>query len=424
VTHLKDLPAVETEVDSCIECGFCERMCPSRDLTLTPRQRIVVRREMARLAAMDPGGSPLFRELSSDYAFAAIDSCAVDGLCALACPVAIDTGRLVKRLRSEGHGPPAHEIACWLAQHFAIVEGAARAGLAVAGGARRWLGDRVLGGTSSMVRRILEDGFPEWRPGMPVVAPTLPATSDQGEAAALYFPACVTRVLAPSGQDDEPALPRQIVEVAKRSGNPVRIPDGVAGHCCGLAFGSKGYDRASRVAVNRLVRSLWTWTEHGALPVVVDTSPCAYTLKECAPDLTSANRKRFESITVLDGIEFAAERVVPGLALQPLAGPVALHPVCSVQKMNLSGRLQGLAERCAETAVIPINAGCCGFAGDRGFRLPALPAAATRAEAAEISDREYVGYYSSSRTCEIGLTRATGRRYESYWSLLDRASRG
>ena len=39
VEQLKSLPAIEPEVDACIECGFCERMCPSRDLTLTPRQR-------------------------------------------------------------------------------------------------------------------------------------------------------------------------------------------------------------------------------------------------------------------------------------------------------------------------------------------------------------------------------------------------
>ena len=49
VNNLKSLPSVEEEVDKCIECGYCEVMCPSRDLTLTPRQRIVVRREMKRL---------------------------------------------------------------------------------------------------------------------------------------------------------------------------------------------------------------------------------------------------------------------------------------------------------------------------------------------------------------------------------------
>jgi D-lactate dehydrogenase len=49
LAHLKQMPVVEDEIDKCIECGFCEPKCPSRDLTLTPRQRIVVRREMARL---------------------------------------------------------------------------------------------------------------------------------------------------------------------------------------------------------------------------------------------------------------------------------------------------------------------------------------------------------------------------------------
>src|SRR5271166_472825 len=47
--NLKRIPTIEPEVDKCIECGYCESKCPSRELTLTPRQRIVVRREMARL---------------------------------------------------------------------------------------------------------------------------------------------------------------------------------------------------------------------------------------------------------------------------------------------------------------------------------------------------------------------------------------
>ena len=49
LANLKQLPSVEPEIDKCIECGYCEPKCPSRELTLTPRQRIVVRREMARL---------------------------------------------------------------------------------------------------------------------------------------------------------------------------------------------------------------------------------------------------------------------------------------------------------------------------------------------------------------------------------------
>ncbi|MEO7058481.1 MAG: FAD-linked oxidase C-terminal domain-containing protein, partial [Lapillicoccus sp.] len=38
--HVKPAPTVEVEVDRCVECGYCEPVCPSRDLTTTPRQRI------------------------------------------------------------------------------------------------------------------------------------------------------------------------------------------------------------------------------------------------------------------------------------------------------------------------------------------------------------------------------------------------
>ena len=47
------MPRIAPWPTSCIECGFCEPRCPSRELTLSPRQRIVVARELARLRALD-----------------------------------------------------------------------------------------------------------------------------------------------------------------------------------------------------------------------------------------------------------------------------------------------------------------------------------------------------------------------------------
>ena len=52
--NLKSAPTIEEEADACVECGFCEPVCPSLYSTTTPRQRIVLRREMAR----QPAGSP------------------------------------------------------------------------------------------------------------------------------------------------------------------------------------------------------------------------------------------------------------------------------------------------------------------------------------------------------------------------------
>ena len=56
---------------------------------------------------------------------------------------------------------------------------------------------------------------------------------------------------------------------------------------------------------------------------------------------------------------------------------VVLHPVCSVEKMNLAGLLTEVAEAAAREVEVPVAAGCCGFAGDRGFLLPRLTEAAT-----------------------------------------------
>ena len=38
------------------QCGFCESNCPSRDVTLTPRQRIATYKEIARLRGMPTKG--------------------------------------------------------------------------------------------------------------------------------------------------------------------------------------------------------------------------------------------------------------------------------------------------------------------------------------------------------------------------------
>ena len=102
---------------------------------------------------------------------------------------------------------------------------------------------------------------------------------------------------------------------------------------------------------------------------------------------------------------------------------MALHPVCSVVKMNLSTQLEGIARACCDQVTVPLHAGCCGFAGDRGFLFPELTESATKREAAELQTVQHDGYFSSSRTCEIGMTRGTGQVYRSYIYLLEEATR-
>jgi D-lactate dehydrogenase len=190
-----------------------------------------------------------------------------------------------------------------------------------------------------------------------------------------------------------------------------------------MPFGSKGYREASVTAASRLVEALWEWSDEGRLPVVVDTSPCAYTLLKCGPELPPELQSRYRHLKILDGIQFALDELVPGLTVRHPVDTVALHPVCSTVKMGLEDQLVDLVRHFCGVAVIPPSAGCCGFAGDRGFLVPELTASATSSEADEIRAGRFDGFYSSSRTCEIGMTRATDEPYRSFWYLLEEATR-
>ena len=173
--NLKTMPEVEEEsASACVECGFCEPVCPSRDLTTTPRQRIVLRREIAR----QPEGSPLRLALEEQYAYDGLDSCAADGSCRLACPLGIDTGKLVKELRQAEHAPRAEALALRGAQHWDKVERASRTALKLGG---------------PLARRTKRGA------GLPPAprAPQLPLTA-RAQASAVYLPSCTNRIFGPA----------------------------------------------------------------------------------------------------------------------------------------------------------------------------------------------------------------------------------
>ena len=250
-----------------------------------------------------------------------------------------------------------------------------------------------------------------------------PATRKAG-AYAVYFPSCISRVMGHlPGEPDEMTLLQSFVTIANRAGLPVWIPTDVEGTCCGVPFSSKGYEDGHTVAVNRAIARFWEWSDQGRLPVVIDTSPCTYGLITCRSSLTPENQQRFDRLTILDSTAFTHDQLLPRLTVKRKLQSVMLHPVCSVVKMNLSSKLEGLARACSDTVTVPLLAGCCGFAGDRGFLFPELTASATRREASEVTAARHDGYYSSSRTCEIGMTRATGQIYRSYIYLLEQATR-
>jgi D-lactate dehydrogenase len=276
-------------------------------------------------------------------------------------------------------------------------------------------------------RAIFDEPFWHWTYPMPSPRkgplPGSPGNERDG-ADAVYFAACISRIMgALPGEPEETTNMQALLNVAGRANIKLFVPKDLTGHCCGVPFSSKGFDSANEAALDHTIESFFRWSDSGRLPIVVDTSPCTYGLKTCRAQLSAANQARFDKLLIVDSVEYASSVLLPRLSFTRKLPSVALHPVCSATKMGINAKLISLAEACSEEVFVPQNAGCCAFAGDRGFLHPELTASATSIEAAELESHRHAGYYSSSRTCEIGMTRATGQLYRSYLHMLDYATR-
>jgi len=428
--NLKPCPTISTLADRCTECGFCEPRCPARDLTITPRQRIVVTRELTRLRA---SGAPEDREwaeaLEADFVYDGVVTCAGDSMCQEACPVKIDTGALIKELKAAAHPAWSHQVATAVAENFGLAAAAAKAGMGLVAAARRVpLGPAVVDLASEAAHALMPTLVPCVPPdlALPRPAPRIDLSGGVAPAAAravVYFPSCLTRIVGSLPGENGVATARAMDEVLRWAGFSVRLPEGISGLCCGMAFASKGYPEAARAAARKTAEALWRASSGGRLPVVTDASPCAGTLADLVKAILQETGRE---VRMLDFPVFWAREVLPGIADPPRRkGTAVLHPTCTLIKSGGVADLVAVARAHAERVEVPLFAECCGFAGDRGFLVPELAASATAVEAAEVRrilDREPgAGCYSTCRTCEIGMSRAVGRPFRSLLHLVHEA---
>lgn len=412
--NLKPLPATHEIVDKCIECGFCEPVCPSKNITLTPRQRIVGRREISRRLSASDKQEPA-DEMVSAYCYQGKDTCAADSLCSTRCPVGIDTGKMIKYLRKEANGGLANSIADKVADNFGLVAASIHTGLNVVDRIHRVAGTEKMEQISSLARKATVNSLPLWNKEMPTGGGKFIIKGDNPASASLqvvYFPSCASRSMGgPAlGEEERDTLPQKTRSLLRKAGCGIVYPRKLKSLCCGQAFESKGFiDQANRKS-QELSDALLEVSNNGEIPVLCDTSPCLYRMRETLD----------KRLKLYEPIEFVLLFLMDRLKFNKLDVKVAIHPTCSTRKMGLEGKLQQLANLCAREVVMPQDIYCCGFAGDRGFNFPELNASALKDLKDHVCTCE--GGYSTSKTCEIGLSLHSDIPYRSILYLVDDAS--
>jgi len=415
VKNLKPLPATNEIVDKCIECGFCEVVCPSKNLTLTPRQRIAVQREISRLKR-NRSGSDILQDILRDFLYQGNQTCAADGLCEMACPVDINTGELTKALRQAAvEDTTAEAIARLAGRHFDRVTAIIGRSLQLADVAHRLLGSTALTKLAIRARQLSGNRLPLWNKAMPTFAkvPKLRSSTVQKGPPVVYFPSCVARTMGPArGDPDRDSLVTVTERVFTKAGYQVIYPPDMQRLCCGMPFSSKGFIRVGNQKATALEAALLDASRGGEIPVVCETSPCLLRMRR----LFTSNLQLYEPV------EFAYRYLLDRLNISRLEESVAIHTTCSSQKLGLDATFLAVARACAAEVVVPERVGCCGFAGDRGFSFPELNAAALADLKPAVQDTCTAGY-SNSRTCEIGLSLHSGIYYKSILYLIDRCTR-
>ena len=411
--NLKPIPAATEKIDKCTECGFCESSCVSAGLTLSPRQRIVIHREIISLRKS--GREPhIAASLAKSFKYVGNETCATDGLCAVACPVKIDTGKLIKSLRSDEVSKSRNK-ALWIARNMSLIISTARIVLSTVSFFHTILGTNIMLSISGGLRKISGNRIPMWNSFMPGGSKIIKQKNEEASAnikKVVYFPSCINRSLGVSKDyDKEIQLTEKMVQLLNKGRYSVTYPENLNNLCCGMAFSSKGYSEAGEKKSVELENALLKASMNGKYPVLCDMSPCLFTMRE--------NMK--SDLKLYEPVEFITEFLLPNLTIKPLDEVITVFAVCSMKKMELDGKLEDLARICAREVIVP-KTNCCGFAGDRGFSFPELNKHGLKNLKDQLPASVKNGY-STSRTCEIGLGMNSGVSYKSIVYLVDKVSR-
>jgi D-lactate dehydrogenase len=402
IENLKTQNTIDQEVDKCVECGYCETVCPSKDVTLTPRQRITLRR--AEVEALKRNDQETLDAIKQNYDYQAVDTCAVDGMCQTACPVHINTGDLVKRLRSENQSNVSQYLGFIASKNWDKTTNLLSNLLSLA----QKLPSSIILPLNKIARQIGgNNSMPLWNKDLPKGGkPRVGKKTDNPDL--LYFPSCTTSLY---GQD---LTIQSFLSLCKKANLNVLIPEDINQLCCATPWSSKGLTQGFEEMALKTSSSIMKHLNDSSIEVVSDASSCSQGLQNILANT---------SIKTKDLVQFVAESVLPKLEITKKISTLALHPTCSGVEMGTNKYLNQIAQSISNEVITPLDWSCCGFAGDRGLLHPELTESATEKEAQEINKQDIQYFASTNRPCQIALSKATGKTYVHIVELLDELSR-
>ena len=399
--NIKFNPTISPVADNCVECGYCEPICPSKDLTTTPRQRIVISRAIS--TAHINGDEKLYKELLAQSQYEVQETCAADGMCATTCPLGINTGELVKELRS--HEPAGLRSACWTLASKSWGKSVKQVG-GVMSIAQLIPTPLVLTANKLLRLAFGKETAPLWSKDLPRGGKSRESIS-QPNPEFVFFTSCLETMFS-----SETAT--SLRSLSKKAGVNFLVPEGISDLCCSTPWKSKGLTNGYESMAEKTYQALLVASMNGKLPIVCENSSCSEGL------LDVLRAKKDSSLTIIDSVDYVASTLLPRLGVKNKINSALLHPTCSSTALGSNQNLKVIASAISLEITILDSWGCCGFAGDRGMLHPELTASATSAQSEEISGKKFDSYLSTNLTCEIGMSRATGQKYEHILCALDR----
>ena len=406
--NLKAQCVIDDAFTICMECGFCEKNCPSRNLTLTPRQRIALLRETKRLE--NEGNFAVANELKKGYEYFGVETCAACSMCKGLCPLSIDTAQIALSMRRID--PPAPGLAKKIYDNFSSTLEMCRAGVSLEG-----IAGAII--TQKAISKITEGLH-----GVTGVTPYVPKTTPKANRYKLknrikptnfekvvYFSTCANRAFRQNqGYDDQRSLQQVVESLCNKAQIDIIYPEHIENLCCGLSF--ENYDDVHERAVKDLHDALMKASQNGKYPIVIDHSACFNHAFKHMPDLE-----------INDISEFLCKFVVPRLDITKCDERVLVHKQCKIKVLGKSQYIEDLARLCSDHVFNIKSFACDGFAGQKGFFTPELNKCATKDLASEVAEYGATLGVSSSSTCEIGLGESGGIPFVSVAYLLDRCSK-